>query len=73
MKNQQRPSKGIHIALWICQSLLALSLLWAGIMKIFQPVDKLAGMWPWAGQVPVALVKLTGVVDILARPGPHAS
>ena len=38
-------------------------------MKLFQPTEKLAAMWPWAGQVPVALVKFTGLVDLLGAIG----
>lgn len=69
MVNQQKPSKGIHIALWVAQVLLAVSLVWASYMKLFQPVEKLSAMWPWTGQVPVAVVKLTGMVDLLAALG----
>jgi uncharacterized membrane protein YphA (DoxX/SURF4 family) len=69
MVNQMRPSKAIHIILWAAQVLLAACFIWAGMMKLLQSPEKLAVMWPWAGQVPVALVKLTGVVDVLAAIG----
>ncbi|GAB4002033.1 DoxX family protein [Spirosoma daeguense] len=69
MENQQTSSKAVHIALWVAQVVLAVSLIWAAWMKLVQPVDQLANMWPWAGQVPVALVKFAGIVDLLGALG----
>jgi hypothetical protein len=37
--------------------------------EIIQPTEKLAAMWPWTDQVPAALVKLTGMVDLLGAVG----
>lgn len=65
MTPQQQTSKAWHISLWIAQVLLALSLLWAAWMKLLQPTGDLAAMWPWAGEVPDSLIKLTGFVDLL--------
>jgi uncharacterized membrane protein YphA (DoxX/SURF4 family) len=62
-------SKVLNITLWIAQILLALTLIWAASMKLFQPIEKLAAMWPWAGQVPPSLVKCTGMVDLLGGLG----
>jgi hypothetical protein len=56
-------------ALWIAQVVLAASLIWAGVMKLFSPLEKLSAMWPWVAEVPLALVKFTGVVDVLAALG----
>ena len=69
MAQPQKPSKALNIALWAVQILLAGSLVWAAGMKLLQPVSTLAAMWPWAGQVPAALVKFTGVVDLLGGLG----
>jgi len=69
MENQQNHSKGIHIALWAVQVLLAAILVWSGCIKLLQPIEKLSAMWPWAGQVPAALVRLTGIIDLLAAVG----
>jgi len=69
MTQQQQPSKALNIALWVVQVLLCTTLLWAASMKLFQPIAKLSAMWPWAGQVPDKLVKLTGVVDFLGGVG----
>ncbi len=68
MKNEQKKSKIINIALWIAQVLLATSLIWASTMKLFQPADKLAEMWPWTSDN-TRLVKLTGIFDLLAGIG----
>lgn len=62
------PSKPWHIALWVAQGLLATTLVWAAAMKLFQSPEALAAMWPWTADNP-ALVKFTGVVDLLAGLG----
>lgn len=61
-----KSSKWLHTALWITQVLLSVTLVWAAYMKLFQTPETLSAMWPWAGQVPPVLVKLTGVIDLLA-------
>jgi hypothetical protein len=68
MINKQRTSAPINVILWIAQVLLAASFVWAAAMKLFQPSDKLAEMWPWTADNP-ELVKLTGVLDLLAGIG----
>jgi uncharacterized membrane protein YphA (DoxX/SURF4 family) len=68
MINEQKKSKTMNIILWILQVILAVSLIWASSMKLFQPADKLAVMWPWTADN-TALVKLTGVLDLLAGIG----
>jgi hypothetical protein len=69
MTNQHKYSKALHIALWVVQVLVAVTLLWAAVVKLFQPVEKVAAMWPWAGEVPVAVLRFTGVVDLLGGVG----
>lgn len=59
----------MHITAWIVQILLAATLVWAGVMKLTEPISKLAAMWPWTGQVPEALVRYTGLVDLLGAVG----
>lgn len=68
MSSEQKKSKTMNIVLWIAQVILAGSLIWASSMKLFQPADKLALMWPWTADN-TALVKLTGVLDLLAGIG----
>lgn len=69
MANGQKPLTVLHIALWVVQILLAASLVWSAWMKLFQPINQLAAMWPWTGQIPATLVKLTGIVDFLGAIG----
>lgn len=59
----------MHITLWIVQLLLASILLWSGSTKLLQPIEKVAAMWPWVGEVPTTLVTFTGLVDLLAAAG----
>ena len=69
MAQQQKTSKALNISLWVAQVLLAASLIWAASLKLFQSTDKLSQMWPWVAQVPNALVKFTGLVDLLGGLG----
>jgi hypothetical protein len=62
-------AKALNITLWILQSLLSLTLLWAAWMKLTTPVEKLSLMWPWVAQVPVALLKGTAIVDLAGAIG----
>lgn len=65
----QKSSKAFHVILWIAQVVLASTLIWSSTMKLFQPIGKLSAMWPWAGQVSLAFVKLTGLIDLLGAVG----
>ena len=38
-------------------------------MKLFQPIEQLSAMWPWTGDIPLLLVKLSGIVDWLGALG----
>jgi uncharacterized membrane protein YphA (DoxX/SURF4 family) len=69
MTNQQKYSKALHVTLWVAQLILATSFIWAGLMKLFQPIEKLSEMWLWTSQVPFALLKFTGIVDLLGGIG----
>jgi hypothetical protein len=69
MAIQHNSSKAIRIILWGAQVFLSTSLIWAGFMKLFQPIEKLSAMWPWTAQVPATLLKLTAIVDLLGAAG----
>lgn len=58
----------MNITLWIAQITLAAGFVWSAAMKLFQPTDKLADMWAWTADH-AELVKLTGIVDLLAGMG----
>ncbi|MFD0999738.1 DoxX family protein [Ohtaekwangia kribbensis] len=69
MTSEPKKSKALHVVLWILQILLTAMLLWAGFTKLFEPIEKLSAMWPWTGQVPIAFVKFTGIVDVVGAMG----
>ena len=64
-----KSSKGVHVALWIVQTLLAVTLVGAGIWKLTTPIPVLAAWIPWAGQVSRPFLFLTAVFDILGGLG----
>ncbi|WP_259016675.1 DoxX family protein [Emticicia fluvialis] len=66
--NNQHTSKIRNMAAWLCQILLSAGFLWAAYMKLFQPIDQLAQMWPWTGDNPT-LTRVAGVVDLLGGLG----
>ena len=68
MTNSQKISKGMNVALWTTQILLALLMLSGTALK-FMPIDKLSAMMPWTGQVPEIVVRLLGVIDLLGAAG----
>ena len=57
MENQQKPSRAIHITLWIAQVVLAALLVMGAVMK-FMPTEKIAVIMPWMGQVSPLTVRL---------------
>jgi uncharacterized membrane protein YphA (DoxX/SURF4 family) len=65
MTVEKKTSKVINIILWIAQILLALTFIWAGFMKIFQP-EKLS--FPWIKDN-ANLVLVAGIVDLLGGIG----
>jgi uncharacterized membrane protein YphA (DoxX/SURF4 family) len=68
MTRTQQPSKLMNASLWTAQAVLAVSFMWAGGMKLFQSPNELARMWAWTADN-ASLVKLTGVLDVLAAIG----
>lgn len=68
MTSEQKAPKTWNIILWLAQVILALGFIWAAAMKLTQPTDKLAEMWPWTADNP-SLVMLTGILDLLAGIG----
>lgn len=61
--------KGLHIALWVAQGLLAVGFGMAGAMKAFTPIPELAQSLPWAAEVPAALVRFIGVSELAGALG----
>jgi putative oxidoreductase len=66
--NIEKKSKGLNIALWTAQGLLALTFIWGAYVKLAQPIEESAKMLPWALDNP-GLLKFTGIVDLLGGLG----
>jgi uncharacterized membrane protein YphA (DoxX/SURF4 family) len=57
-------------ALWVVQILLALTFLFSGGMKLFQPLDELQKMMKWVATMkPPILVRIIGSLEILGAGG----
>lgn len=68
MTSQQKPSGTIHITLWIAQVVLAAFFILGALLK-FQPIEKIAAMMPWTGQVPAWVVRFLGGIDLVSATG----
>ncbi|HEX2034660.1 MAG TPA: DoxX family protein [Chloroflexota bacterium] len=55
--------------LWAVQILLALGFLMAGVMKVTQPIESLGAQLPWVNDVPPALVRAIGALELLGAIG----
>lgn len=61
--------KGLRIALWVVQVLLALAFTATALLKLTQPYDVLAASQAWVKHFPPEAVKLIGVVELLGALG----
>ncbi len=63
-------SKGVHIALWVAQGLLAAAFGMSGLMKLTKPPEELvqAGM-SFVAHYDLGTVRLIGIVELLAAIG----
>jgi len=61
--------KPLNVALWIGQALLALMFTYAGLAKMFQPIEQLSQMLPWATEYPELFVRFVGAADLLGGLG----
>ena len=64
-----RPSKALHLGLWVVQGLLGAMFLAAGVMKATQPIAVLVDTLGWPAAVPAALVRVIGVAELLGALG----
>lgn len=60
----QKSSKGLTIALWVAQVLLAIMFIMSGSMKLFQPIEALSQMLPWVSSLPSGLVRFIGLSEL---------
>ena len=63
-------NKGLHIALWIVQGLLAVAFGMSGMMKIGTPIaEMLENGMTYAGRLPEGVVRFIGVSEMLGAIG----
>jgi len=65
----QQPNRGLHIALWTVQVLLAAMFLMGGFMKTVQPMDVLATSMPFTVVVGMPLTRFIGVSELAGALG----
>jgi uncharacterized membrane protein YphA (DoxX/SURF4 family) len=59
----------MNTALWVVQVLLALTFLMTGLMKVTQPIERLAKHMSWVKDSAPKTVRLIGVLEILGAVG----
>ncbi len=57
------------VAYWILAALLGVIYLYSGAKKVFQSAEQLRPMMGWVDDVPLWLVRVVGVLEILAIAG----
>jgi len=68
MTSASQPSKGLHIALWIVQVLLAAMFTMSGTMKLITPIEVLGAQMDWVKEMPF-LIHFIGVSEIAGSLG----
>ncbi|MGJ4968075.1 MULTISPECIES: DoxX family protein [unclassified Bradyrhizobium] len=59
-----QPPLALRIGLWVAQTLLFALFCFAGVTKVFTPIEELAQMMPWTGEYSVAFVRTIGLIDL---------
>jgi hypothetical protein len=65
----QKPARGLEVALWSAQVVLALIFTVTGTMKLFTPLDQLALKMPFVASAPGALVRFIGLSELAGAVG----
>jgi len=63
------PSKGLNIALWIVQALLAAAFGFAGFGKLTAPIAELAPRMAWVTAMPPGVVRFIGASELAGALG----
>ena len=69
IESHRQAGKGINVALWVVQALLALFFFAAGINHGLRPLAEVANAAPWVTSLPVALVRFIGVAELAGALG----
>ena len=59
----------MNVVLWVVQALLALLFAMSGVVKLVEPMEKLAGRYPWVHDFSARTVRLIGVLEVLGAVG----
>lgn len=59
----------MQFGLWSAQILLALAFAFTGMGSLTRPIDDLAAVAVWPGEVPVALVRTIGALELMGAFG----
>ena len=59
-----RPSRALHLSLWLAQTLLAAVFLLVGYTHALESIEVAVARAPWVAALPVALVRLIGVAEL---------
>lgn len=61
--------KLLNVSLWILQFLISALFISSACMKLAMPIDRLASMYPWTGQVSPVFVRTMGIIDLIGGIG----
>ena len=64
-----RPSRALHVTLWLAQLLLATAFFLVGYTHAIAPIDVAIARAPWVASLPVALVRFIGVAELAGALG----
>jgi putative oxidoreductase len=69
MTQETQSKKGLNIALWVLQVMLAAMYLMAGYQKTFGDIDVVVKTIFWVGYTPTPLVRFIGISELLGALG----
>lgn len=62
-------NRSLNTCLWTIKAILCITLLMSGSLKVFKPIETLIIYVPWAADSHFALVRLTGLAELLGGLG----
>jgi len=64
-----RPSRALHVSLWVAQLLLAAAFFLVGYTHAIAPIAVAVARAPWVASLPVALVRFIGLAELAGALG----
>ena len=66
MKEGSSTGRWRNVCLWAAQVAIFILFVWVGYLKLATPIAQLATKWwPWTGDVPPAMVRTLGIIELL--------